>query len=182
VFSLEVFCQPFGRHSQGPAQRLTADLLLADDFCGGWYLSAELLPVWHNLRLLLISKLWAAYSTARLPPTAPSTAAQISARVMVDARAMIRRTGCWWTPTSGGTHMCSQTCFGGGSSALAVPPLSAAGAMVKFYAGLLLGIQLSLTFFGQSTIPFPCRTAHHRPAPALPGWPAGAFTWWPALG
>jgi hypothetical protein len=77
--------------TQGPAPRLTADLLLADDPRGGWYPSAELLPRWHRLCFLLIRKLWAAYSTARLPPTAPSTAAQIAARVMADARAMIRR-------------------------------------------------------------------------------------------
>jgi hypothetical protein len=28
----------------------------------------------------------------------------------------------------------------------------------------------------QPTIPLPCRTAHHRPALALPGWPARALT------
>jgi hypothetical protein len=77
--------------TQGPAPRLTADLLLAEDLRGGCYPSAELLPLWHRLRLLLISKFWAAYSTARLPPTAPLTAAQIAGRVMADARAMIRR-------------------------------------------------------------------------------------------
>jgi hypothetical protein len=56
--------------TQGPAPRFTADLLLPDDPRGGWYPSAELLPLWHRLRLLLISKLSAACSTARLPPTA----------------------------------------------------------------------------------------------------------------
>jgi hypothetical protein len=75
--------------TQGPAPRFTADLLLTDDPRGGWYLTAELLPVWHHLRLSLISKLWAAYCTVRLPPTAPSTAARIAARVRADTRATI---------------------------------------------------------------------------------------------
>jgi hypothetical protein len=49
--------------------------------------------------------------------------------------------------------------------------------MLEFPAGLLLGIQLSLTFCEQPTIPFPCRTGYHRPALVLTGWPASAYNW-----
>lgn len=75
----------------GPAPRLTADLLLADDPRGGWYPPASLLPLWQRLRLLVISRLWAAYSTAHLQPAARVTATQIAARVLSAAKSMMRR-------------------------------------------------------------------------------------------
>lgn len=75
----------------GPAPRLTVDLLLADDSRGGWYPPASLQPLWHRLRLLVISKLWAAYSTGHLRPGSHTSAAQIAARVLTAARAMMRR-------------------------------------------------------------------------------------------
>jgi hypothetical protein len=154
--------------TQGSAPRLTADFLLADDPRIDWYASAELLPLWHRLRLLLIIKLWAAHSTARLPRTARSTAAQIAARVMADARAMIRRN--WLlvdTDIRQHTDVLSDWLRG------RHPCLSRAAFVSRWcqapqlYAGLLLGRKLRLTFCGQPTIPFPCRTAHHRPALAL---------------
>jgi hypothetical protein len=156
--SLAMARQPLGSHHPGTCTAPHSGHLLADDLRGGWYPSAELLPLWHCLRLLLISKLWAAYSTARLPPTAPSTAAQIAALVMADARAMIRRD--WLlvdTDVRQHTDVLSDWLRG------RHPCLSRAAFVSRWcrggaYAGLLLGIQLSLTFCGQPTIPFPYRT------------------------
>lgn len=85
------FANTWAAITAGPAPRLTADLLLADDRRGGWYPPASLRPLWHRLRLLIISKLWAAYSTGHLQPGSHSSAAHVAARVLAAARAMMRR-------------------------------------------------------------------------------------------
>jgi hypothetical protein len=77
--------------TDGPAPRITADLLLADDRRGGWSPEPSLLPLWHRLRLLVISKLWAAYSTGNLQTGARISAAHVAARVLATAKSMMRR-------------------------------------------------------------------------------------------
>lgn len=85
------FANVWAAVTAGPAPRLTVDLLLADDRRGGWFPPASLQPLWQRLRLLIISKLWSAYSAGHLQPAAQVTAAQIAARVVAAARSMMRR-------------------------------------------------------------------------------------------
>lgn len=85
------FANTWAAITAGPALRPTADLLLADDRRGGWNPPANLLPLWHRLRLLVISKLWSAYSTGHLQPGSHISAAHVAARVLAAARALMRR-------------------------------------------------------------------------------------------